>query len=97
MDLNNDRNSVGSHEDSSIQPNYDVPKHSIPPKEGPPQAPNKKAVGKRMVRLYIERLNWIILYEKLLFHFFAHAGFEELKVLKFRKLLSLVVRNFIFL
>ena len=53
MDLNNDRNSVGSHEDSSIQPNYDVPKHSIPPKEGPPQAPNKKAVGRRMVRFYI--------------------------------------------
>ena len=53
MDLNNDRNSVGSHEDSSIQPNYDVPKHSIPPKEGPPQAPNKKAVGRRMVILYI--------------------------------------------
>ena len=53
MDLNNDRNSVGSHEDSSIQPNYDVPKHSIPPKEGPPQAPNKKAVGRRMVRFYV--------------------------------------------
>ena len=51
MDLNNDRNSVGSHEDSSIQPNYDVPKHSMPLKEGPPQAPNKKAVGRRMVRL----------------------------------------------
>jgi hypothetical protein len=53
MDLNNDRNSVGSHEDSCIQPNYDVPKHSIPPKEGPPQAPNKKAVGRRMVRFYM--------------------------------------------
>jgi hypothetical protein len=53
MDLNNDRNSVGSHDDSFTQPNYDVPKHSIPPKEGPPQAPNKKAVGRRMVRFHM--------------------------------------------
>ena len=37
MDLNNDKISLSSHEECSIQqPNYDVPKHSIPLKEGPP-------------------------------------------------------------
>ena len=50
MELNNDKVSVSSHEDSfNHQPNYDVPKHSIPLKEGAPQTPSKKTVGKRMV------------------------------------------------
>ena len=49
MELNNDKVSVSSHEDSFTQPNYDVPKHSIPLKEGAPQTPGKKTIGKRMV------------------------------------------------